>query len=61
MTRKHFELFAKMLREIPSRATRLQFAAELVVVFKADNPLFNETIFRKAADCKVNKKGEYVA
>jgi hypothetical protein len=61
MTRKDYELFAKMLREVPSAAKRLDFAAELVKVFAADNERFNEATFRNAADCKVSRKGEYAS
>lgn len=61
MTRKHYELFATMLRNIPSAALRLKFAEELVKVLADDNPRFNEAIFRKAADAKIDAKGHYVS
>lgn len=51
MTKKHFEKFAAMLRGIADKKTRLLFAEQLVKVFKEENERFNETIFRKAADC----------
>jgi len=51
MTKRHFERFAKMLREVESKSLRLKMAVELVKVFKEDNPLFNEERFRKAANC----------
>jgi hypothetical protein len=61
MTRKHYELFAKMLREIPSAALRLKFAEELVKVLASDNPRFNEDTFRKAANAKINADREFVS
>ena len=60
MTKKHYVVFANMLKAIPSAALRVRFAEELVLLFKEENERFNEVIFRKAADCKVNKSGEYV-
>lgn len=59
MTRKHFELFAKMLKNIPSTALRLKFAEELVSLFENENARFDEAIFRKAANCQINAKGEF--
>ena len=61
MTKKHFVTLANMLKNIPSTALRLKFAEELIPLFKSKNDRFNEATFRKAADCKVNAKGEYAA
>jgi hypothetical protein len=57
MTRKHFELFAAMLRNVPSTALRLEFAATLIPVLKESNPNFKEDTFRKAANCQIDRKG----
>jgi hypothetical protein len=61
MTKKHFVVFANMLKSIPSTALRLEFAKELIPLFKSENERFKEDVFRKAANCNVNAKGEYVA
>ena len=53
MTKKHFEMFAEMLREIPSRAKRLDFAMRIVEVCKRANPRFDENKFREAADARL--------
>jgi hypothetical protein len=60
MSRKHYELFAAMLRNISAKSARLAFADELICVLQADNPNFKEGTFRAAADCKLDKDGRYV-
>ena len=60
MHRKHYELFAAMLANIPSTSLRLAFAEKLVPVLQGDNPAFKEGTFRKAANCQTDAKGHYV-
>lgn len=52
MTRKHFESFAKMLREVPSVYLRLKMAEGIIEVLKEFNPRFNEAKFRKCSCTK---------
>jgi hypothetical protein len=51
MTRKHFEAFAKMLREIEDKVLRKIIAEKIIPILGDDNALFDEERFRKAAKC----------
>ncbi len=61
MTSKHFILFAKILREVKPASKRLEFAEQLLPVLRASNALFNEEVFRKAANCQVDEYGFFKA
>ena len=50
MTKKHFERFAKMLRETENPKLRKEMADKLIPIFKEENERFNEALFRKAAN-----------
>lgn len=51
MSRKHYEAFAKMLREEENKELRLLIAARIIPILQADNEKFDEAYFRKAAKC----------
>lgn len=51
MTRKHFEAFAKMLREIENKELRLIIAEKIIAVLIDANERFDEALFRWAAKC----------
>ena len=49
MTRKHYRQFAAMLKAIPCPDTRANIAANMIVIFEADNPRFDRQVFLVAA------------
>ena len=49
MTRKHYRQFATMLQQIQCLDTRANMAANMIPIFQADNPRFDDQVFLGAA------------
>jgi hypothetical protein len=60
LTRKHFELIAKIVKNIEDPMTRRNVAVDFAHALRGENPNFDICRFVKACDCSAPADGDKV-